>query len=59
MIDTFSILLTHALIALAGWRIIHRDDLDKEDPPERDTVPSGFNIHRNRGKNPAMTDSRD
>ncbi|WOE74839.1 hypothetical protein [Alterisphingorhabdus coralli] len=48
MVDTFSILLTHALIALAGWRIIHRDDLDREDPPEQDAEPAGFNLRRNR-----------
>lgn len=48
MIDNFSILLTHALIALAGWLIIHRPDLDKEDPPERDAEPAGFNLRRHR-----------
>ncbi|MEM1132674.1 MAG: hypothetical protein AAGH53_07045 [Pseudomonadota bacterium] len=48
MVDTFSILLTHALLALAGWRIIHRDDLDQEDPPERDAKPAGFDLRRNR-----------
>ncbi len=30
MIDYFSIALTHALIALAAWRLMARDDLDSE-----------------------------
>lgn len=42
MIDNFSIALTHGLLLLAAWRLIHRDDLDVEDPPERDKEPSGF-----------------
>lgn len=50
MIDNFSILLTHALIALAGWLIIHRPDLDQEDPPEPDAEPAGFNLRRHRPK---------
>lgn len=31
MIDIFSILLPHGLMALAVWRLLHRDDID-EDP---------------------------
>jgi hypothetical protein len=42
MIDNFSIALTHGLLLLAAWRLMHRDDLDVEDPPERDKEPSGF-----------------
>ncbi|GAB5488928.1 MAG: hypothetical protein Pars2KO_24980 [Parasphingorhabdus sp.] len=42
MVDNFSILLTHALLLIAAWRLIHREDLDKEDPPERDKEPVGF-----------------
>ena len=42
MIDNFSILLTHCLLLLAAWRLIHRPDLDLEEPPERDKEPSGF-----------------
>ncbi|MGB5485540.1 hypothetical protein [Parasphingorhabdus sp.] len=42
MIDNFSIALTHGLLLIAAWRLIHRDDLDVEDPPERDKEPSGF-----------------
>ncbi|WP_339692918.1 hypothetical protein [uncultured Parasphingorhabdus sp.] len=42
MIDNFSIALTHGLLLIAAWRLIHRDDLDVEDPPERDKEPAGF-----------------
>ena len=42
MIDNFSIALTHGLLLLATWRLIHRDDLDVEDPPERNKEPDGF-----------------
>ena len=39
MVDNFSILLSHGLIALALWRLLSRPDLDQEsgswaDPPE-------------------------
>lgn len=33
MIDYFSIALTHALILLACWRLLLRDDLDAEGSP--------------------------
>jgi hypothetical protein len=42
MIDNFSIALTHGLLLIAIWRLIHRPDLDVEDPPERDPEPEGF-----------------
>jgi hypothetical protein len=42
MIDNFSIALTHGLLLIAAWRLMHRDDLDVEDPPERDQEPGGF-----------------
>ena len=42
MIDNFSIALTHGLLLLAAWRLIHRDDLDVEEPPERNKDPDGF-----------------
>ena len=45
MIDNFSIALTHGLLLLAAWRLIHRDDLDVEDPPERNKDPDGFSNH--------------
>ncbi|HTG37492.1 hypothetical protein [Sphingomonas sp.] len=31
MIDAFSILLTHGLMLFAAWRLLSRDDLDRED----------------------------
>lgn len=30
MVDGFSILLTHGLMLLAAWRLLSRDDLDRE-----------------------------
>lgn len=33
MIDNFSIGLTHVLMAIALWRLLHRDDLDREVSP--------------------------
>lgn len=30
MIDYFAIALTHGLLALAAWRLLWRDDLDRE-----------------------------
>jgi hypothetical protein len=42
MIDNFSILLSHVLIALTFWLLWNRDDLDREDPPAPDAEPEGF-----------------
>ncbi|WP_179956531.1 hypothetical protein [Sphingorhabdus profundilacus] len=42
MIDNFSILLSHALIAFALWHLMNRPDLDVEDPPQPDEIPTGF-----------------
>lgn len=33
MVDNFSIALTHTLMAIALWRLLHRDDLDQEVSP--------------------------
>ena len=45
MIDNFSIALTHGLLLIAVWRLIHRPDLDRqEDPPEHDKEPEGFHV---------------
>lgn len=33
MIDNFSIGLSHLLMAIALWRLLHRDDLDHEVSP--------------------------
>lgn len=30
MIDNLAILITHALMLLAAWRLLRRDDLDTE-----------------------------
>ncbi|WP_315764354.1 hypothetical protein [Sphingomonas sp. Y38-1Y] len=35
MVDGFSILLTHGLMLLAAWRLLSRDDLDREGGPAR------------------------
>lgn len=42
MIDNFSILLSHALIALMFYLLLSRDDLDIEDPPIPDKGKEGF-----------------
>jgi hypothetical protein len=42
MIDNFSILLSHVLIALAFWFLSQRDDLDQEELPAPDAEPEGF-----------------
>jgi hypothetical protein len=33
MIDSFALLLSHGLIALAAWRLVRRPDLDDDDAP--------------------------
>ncbi|HLZ79022.1 MAG TPA: hypothetical protein VKQ09_06760 [Sphingomonas sp.] len=35
MIDTFALVLTHALLALTAWRLIRRADLDHDAGAER------------------------
>lgn len=35
MVDNFSIGLTHVLMAIALWRLLHRDDLDHEVSPRK------------------------
>jgi hypothetical protein len=42
MIDNLSILLSHALLAIALWILMNRPDLDIEEPPVPDTEPEGF-----------------
>lgn len=46
MVDNFSLLVSHGLIALAVFRLLWRDDLDHEAPPEPDTEPAGFAAKR-------------
>lgn len=50
MVDNLSIALTHGLLLLAAWRLIHRPDLDLEDPPEPDKESSGFGSAKTEGK---------
>ena len=38
MIDKFSLLLSHGLLLLAAWRLLHRGDLD-DDRAEPDAHP--------------------
>ena len=35
MVDNLSIALTHVLMAIALWRLLHRDDLDHEVSPRQ------------------------
>jgi hypothetical protein len=37
MIDTFALVLSHALLALTAWRLFNRADLDR-DGAEKKTV---------------------
>ena len=39
MIDNFALGLTHALMALAAWRLIRRNDLDYEPEDSQPAVP--------------------
>jgi hypothetical protein len=32
MIDLFALAVSHGLMMLAAWRLLSRDDLDREDP---------------------------
>ena len=36
MVDYLALALTHGLLALAGWRLLWRDDLDRDTPPAAD-----------------------
>jgi hypothetical protein len=42
VIDNFSILLSHALLAVAIWILMNRADLDVEELPAPDEEPTGF-----------------
>jgi hypothetical protein len=44
VIDNFSILLSHALLAFALWHLMSRADLDSEDPPRPEEGPVGFAV---------------
>jgi hypothetical protein len=36
MIDAFTLLLSHAVILIAAWRLLSRDDLDRDPAPDAD-----------------------
>ena len=36
MVDILAIALSHGLIALAAWRLLFRDDLNREGPGRED-----------------------
>jgi len=36
MVDNFAILVSHALIAIAIWRLVRRDDLDRDPAVDTD-----------------------
>ena len=44
MIDNFALALTHFLLAVALWRVLLRDDLDRDpdDPVERPRIVQRF-----------------
>jgi hypothetical protein len=42
VIDNFSILLSHTLLAFAFWQLMNRPELDREEPPTPDLEPEGF-----------------
>jgi hypothetical protein len=50
VIDNFSILLSHALLAFALWHLMNRPDLDLEEPPAPDVEPQGFALQRRPAK---------
>ena len=35
MIDLFAMAVSHGLMLLAAWRLLSRDDLDRDPPPVR------------------------
>ena len=39
MIDNFALVVTHAVLALALWRLVQRDDLDIDPPPADQALP--------------------
>lgn len=47
MIDLFALVLTHGLMALAGWRLVQRPDLDR-DPGGEDEAPVRRSARRER-----------
>lgn len=58
MVDYFALAVTHALLALAAWRLLRRDDLDREvappsEPPaDPSAIPPAASGHPAPGKLP-------
>lgn len=48
MIDIFTVVVPHVLMAIAVWRLLHRDELD-HDPILPDTRPK---VAQRKGKQP-------
>lgn len=44
VIDNFALALIHALLAIAGWRLAQRDDLDTDHPSAPDEDAGGGNV---------------
>lgn len=57
MIDNFSILLSHALLALAFWLLLNRPELDTEEPPVADAEPEGFALRKPSANRKAPPDA--
>lgn len=57
MIDNFALGLTHLLLAVGLWRVLLRDDLDRDpdDPVERSRIVQRFR-RRSRDDRNARTD---
>lgn len=39
MVDYFALALSHGLLALAAWRLLWRDDLDRDPEPAAEREP--------------------
>jgi hypothetical protein len=53
MIDTFALALTHGLMLLAAWRLVSRDDLDREE----DAEPTADKVGWHRARRGAAPDA--
>ncbi len=42
MIDNFALLVSHGLLLIVFWRLLSRDDLDAETPPDQESGPRRF-----------------
>lgn len=41
IVDIFSLFLSHALLALAAWRLVQRHDLDSDPAPQAPPASEG------------------